>query len=72
MHVGASAELDALAEELIQVVRLMDSANRYRFPDDADARAAWQSASTTFAPSRSGGQATPPLPSQGGEIKPAA
>jgi hypothetical protein len=57
MHVGASAELQALAEELIQVVRLMDGTNRYRFSDDAEALAAWESASNTFAPARSGGQA---------------
>lgn len=78
MHVGASAELTALAEELIQVVRLMDGTNRYRFAEDAEALAAWESASNTFAPGRSGGQSvsrsggtsTPPAP--GGEIKPAA
>jgi hypothetical protein len=77
MHVGASAELVALAEELNQVVRLMDGTNRYRFAEDAEALAAWESASSTFAParggqtvSRSGGPSTPPSP--GGEIKPAA
>jgi len=66
MHVGASAELAALAEELIQVVRLMDGLNRYRFAEDPEALASWQSAINTFAP-RSGGQ-----PPRGGEIKPAA
>jgi hypothetical protein len=80
-HVGASAELDALAEELIQVVRLMDGANRYRFTEDAEAIAAWESAINTFAPSRSGGQPdrrsgensqSPATPPQAGEIKPAA
>ena len=30
---GASAELDALGEELTQVVRLIDGLNRYRFAD---------------------------------------
>ena len=72
-HVGASAELAALAEELVQVVRLMDGANRYRFAEDAEALAAWESAINTFAPSRSSSKppasGTPPL---GGEIKPAA
>jgi hypothetical protein len=70
MHVGASAELAALGEELIQVVRLMDGTNRYRFAEDAEALAAWESATNTFAPSRTGGASTPPT--TGGEIKPAA
>jgi hypothetical protein len=71
-HVGASAELEALAEELVQVVRLMDGANRYRFAEDAEALAAWESAINTFAPSRSSGKPSPETPPAGGEIKPAA
>jgi hypothetical protein len=70
-HVGASAELDALAEELIQIVRLMDGLNRYRFSSDPDSLAQWESARNTFGPARSsGGPSTPSSP--GGEIKPAA
>jgi hypothetical protein len=78
-HVGASAELDALAEELIQVVRLMDGLNRYRFADDADSLAGWESASNTVWPRGSGaaGQvdrspSSSDTPPPGGEIKPAA
>lgn len=80
-HVGASAELEALAEELVQVVRLMDGANRYRFAESTESLAAWESAINTFAPSRSGGQTAgrtdgesrpPGAPSSRGEIKPAA
>ena len=56
-HVGASAELEALAEELVRVVRLMDGANRYRFADDADSLAGWESTSNVIGPPRSGGQA---------------
>jgi hypothetical protein len=70
-HVGASAELDALAEELTQIVRLMDGLNRYRFADDADSLAGWESASNVIGPPRAGRPA-PDTPSQGGEIKPAA
>jgi hypothetical protein len=54
-HVGASAELDAVAEELVQVARLMDGLNRYRFADDADSLAEWESSSNTFGPPRSTG-----------------
>ena len=53
-HIGASAELAAVAEELIQVVRLMDGLNRYRFADDANSLAEWESASNTVG--RSGGR----------------
>ena len=49
-HVGASAELDALADELTQIVRLMDGINRSRFFDDPDLLAEWLSASTVIRP----------------------
>jgi hypothetical protein len=52
-HVGASAELDTVAEELVQVVRLMDGLNRYRFANDSDSLAEWESTSNTFGPPRS-------------------
>ena len=77
-HIGASAELDALAEELIQNARLMDGLNRYRFSTDPDSIAQWESARNTFGPSRAGSGAggskevPPASPRAGGEIKPAA
>jgi hypothetical protein len=80
-HMGASAELDAVAPELAQVVRLMDGLNHYRFADDAESLAGWESASNVVGPPRSGGQAdrrtggqdgSPGAAPQGGEIKPAA
>ena len=80
-HVGASAELDALTEELIQIVRLMDGSNRYRFSNTPESLAEWESARNTIGPPRSsggpadgriGGPSTTPSQSQEGEIKPAA
>jgi hypothetical protein len=77
-HIGASAELDALAEELIQIVRLMDGSNRYRFSGQPDSMAEWESARNTVGPARSsggqadrrtGGQSTTPPASPAGEIK---
>jgi hypothetical protein len=59
-HVGASAELDALAEELTQVVRLMDGINRTRSADDPDSLAQWQSASNIIGPPRPGIPAAKP------------
>lgn len=67
-HVGASAELDAVADEVAHIVKVMDALNRFRFAADAESLAAWDSASSTFAPIRSGSQ----KPSVDGEIKPAA
>jgi hypothetical protein len=73
-HVGASAELDAVADELVQVVRLMDGLNRFRFAEDAEALAEWESSSNTFGPGRSTvvKPTAPETPPEGSEIKPAA
>jgi hypothetical protein len=85
-HVGASAELDALADELTQICRLMDAINRSRFSEDPESLAQWESASNVIGPARSvgqtGGQAVSrsggqravnsDTPPAGGEVKPAA
>lgn len=65
-HVGASAELRAVADEVVQVVRVMDGLNRYRFLNDAERLAAWESASNVPPSPRS-----PGAPADG-EIRPAA
>lgn len=51
-HVGASAELDTVAEDMTQVVRVMDGQNRFRFGGNPDALVEWESSSTTFGPLR--------------------
>jgi len=72
-HVGARAELDAIADEAIQIVRYMDGLNRFRFASDPESLAGWQSNSNIFGPPRSTAtKPTPGSPPQGGEIKPAA
>ena len=78
-HVGASAKLDALTDELTQVSRLMDAINRTRFSEDSDSLAQWESASNVIGPFQrgTGGQrgskdVPPAAPPSGGEIKPAA
>lgn len=58
-HVGASAELKAAANEVVQIVNRMDGFNRVRFADDPESLAAWESASNVFAAPHS-------------EVKPAA
>ena len=75
-HVGASAELDTVGDELVQIVRMMDGLNRVRFAEDSESGAAWESASNTLGPARSSGIKPTPGPSEppasGGEVKPAA
>jgi hypothetical protein len=79
-HVGASAELRAVADEVVQVVRVMDGLNRYRFMTDTESLAAWASASNVPAASRarkgaepgSGTEPQPGTPPAGGEVRPAA
>jgi hypothetical protein len=73
-HVGASAELQAVADEIVQVVRVMDGLNRYRFVDDRELLAAWETASNVLATPKTG---TPKpgsgdTPPTGGEVRPAA
>ena len=79
-HVGATAELDSIVDEVIQIVRYMDGLNRFRFTGDPESLAGWQSNSNIVGPARAAGQAdgrtagptTPPPPAPSGEIKPAA
>lgn len=74
-HVGASAELETVADEVVQVVLVMDGLNRFRFAGDPELLAAWESASNVVATPRSAVGATPapdvPAPA-GGEVRPAA
>lgn len=64
-HVGASAELQAVADEIFQIVQVMDGLNRYRFMNDLELLAVWDSASSVLAAPK-----TTPKPD--GEIRPAA
>jgi hypothetical protein len=52
-HVGASADLDAIADEIVQVVQVMVGFQRLRFAHDPERLAAWESASSVFAAPRS-------------------
>ena len=65
-HVGASADLDSVADEVVQIVRIMDGLNKVRFAGNDELLPAWISASSVLAtPIR-----TPAEP--GEEVKPAA
>jgi hypothetical protein len=68
-HVGARAELTAIANEVMEQVRQLDGLIRFRFANDPEAMAAWGSARNIIGPPRSGGGEAPPA---GGAVKPAA
>ena len=65
VHIGAGVELDVVADEVVQIVKLVDGLNRFRFAGDPDLFAAWRSASNVFGPPK-------PAEKDAGEIKPAA
>jgi len=49
-HVGARADLDAVAAELVRAVEVLNTFNRRRFRGDAELRAAWDVARTVIGP----------------------
>jgi hypothetical protein len=55
VHIGAGAHLDSLANDMVQLVKVIDGANRDRFADDRDLMAAWKSASKVVVPRRGSG-----------------
>jgi hypothetical protein len=73
LHVGASAELDAVADEVVNIVRVMNALNRFRFATNVEVMAEWVSASNVIGPPRSNGEKpAPEVPSPGGEAGKAA
>jgi hypothetical protein len=72
-HVGASAELDLIGDDIIHLVRVMDGLNRSRFADQGELLAEWESASNVFGPIHSTSEkpisqeATPPAGGEAGK-----
>lgn len=52
-HVGASADLQAVAAEIAEQVRVLDGLVSYRFGDNAELMAAWASARDVLGPFKS-------------------
>jgi hypothetical protein len=71
-HVGATAELMTVADELVQVVRVMNGLNRLRFAADSELLAAWESASNVVATPRPDTEPSTGTTPSGGEVRPAA
>jgi hypothetical protein len=70
-HVGASADLEAVADEIVHVVRVMDGLNRVRFAGDDERLASWENASSVVAAPRPANE-KPEGDAPGGEVRPAA
>ncbi len=49
-HIGASADLEAVAAEVAEQVKVLDGLVRYRFGDDAELMGAWASARNVLGP----------------------
>lgn len=73
-HVGATAELNAVSDQVVQIVKVMNGLIRIRFGSQPETMAAWESASSVVWPSSPADQNAPPSPTPpaGGEIRPAA
>src|SRR5206468_20711 len=64
-HVGATADLEVVASEILDQVRMLDGLVRYRFGDNPELMAAWNSARNVLWPLRS--KVTPLPPGQGAQ-----
>jgi hypothetical protein len=73
-HVGASFELNEVANEVVQVVKVMNGLNHFRFARDGELQASWQTASNVVAtPHPADEKAGPPVsPPASGDVRPAA
>ena len=52
-HVGARADFETIAAELLEAVELLNTFNRRRFRNDSELAAAWESARNVLGPFRS-------------------
>jgi hypothetical protein len=80
-HIGASAELLFVSNELVELVRMVDGLNRHRFRNEPEVLAEWQAASRVRAFTPRGEEpvkgSEPPAigglpPADGGKAAPAA
>jgi hypothetical protein len=72
VHIGASASLEVVANEVVRLVKILDGFNRFRFGDDLNLLAGWIAATNIVGPPRVGGEAEGRRGGEGGQIKPAA
>ena len=68
-HIGATRDLRAVAQEIVQTVRVMDGRNRQRFAEDPQLLGSWLGASRVLGRRRAGGEEQAPA---AGDVRPAA
>ena len=56
VHVGATAQLQVVADEVVRLVKALVGLNRYRFANDPELLAQWESASSVVAGRRAVGE----------------
>ena len=66
-HVNASAELDVIGDEVVHLVKVMDTLNRFRFGEAFNVLAEWESASNVFGPVHPAEEKPETPPPSGGE-----
>ncbi len=71
-HVGATAELLAVTDEIMLIVRQLDALIRFRFRNDPEALAAFESARNVAWPTGDGVAQPSTATPQDGSVKPAA
>jgi hypothetical protein len=59
IHIGASANLEAVSDEVLQIVRILNGYNSHRFAAEPDLLAAWTAASNVIGPPRTGAESLP-------------
>lgn len=75
-HVGARVDLEVVTGELLELVELLNTFNRFRFRNDAEQAAAWDNTRSVLGPFKAKTRATPPgtgeVPPPAGGLAPAA
>jgi hypothetical protein len=75
VHVGATAQLEVVADEVVRQVKALGGLNRYRFANEPDLLAQWVSASNVVATRRAAAgkpAGEPPAEPGAGDVRPAA
>jgi hypothetical protein len=71
-HIGATADLQAVAEEIVRVVQVLDGFQRLRFARDPERLAAWVGASSIRATPHAAEPVSPEPSSRPEPVRPAA
>jgi hypothetical protein len=72
VHVGATAQLEVVSGEVVRLVKALGGVNRYRFVNDPELLAQWESASNVVAGRRGGGEKPVEGAPGAGDVRPAA